>query len=121
MNTPLPSIPNGGRLGIAEIPVLGLDAFRETVARQVEGGSALSALFGAPAGGGIRLYAILAAADTGRLSVAASEELGGEYPALTPDCESLDVDANGTLDLIDFARLQNCFSGDVPADPLCGG
>lgn len=40
---------------------------------------------------------------------------------LTPDCESLDVDTNGTLDLIDFARLQNCFSGDFPADPLCAG
>lgn len=46
----------------------------------------------------------------------------GVVPApLTPDCEALDVDGNGALDMIDFARLQNCFSGDQPADPLCGG
>lgn len=45
----------------------------------------------------------------------------GPVPApLTPDCESLDADGNVLLDLRDFARLQNCFSGDQPANPLCG-
>lgn len=46
----------------------------------------------------------------------------GPVPSpISPECESLDIDSNGLLDLPDFARLQNCYSGDFPADPLCGG
>ncbi|MFA4874113.1 MAG: hydrogenase [bacterium] len=87
MIAPLLSISNVGRASLDEIPVLDIEAFREVVLQYVEGGAALSALFGVPARRGIRLYAVLASRETGMLFVAASEEIVAEYPALTPDCE----------------------------------
>ena len=84
--TPAFFIPNGSAAPIDEIPLLPVAEFRESVLQGVENGARLASLFGSPSGGAVRLYAVLAWADTARLSVA-STKVADAYPALTPDCE----------------------------------
>jgi hypothetical protein len=38
-----------------------------------------------------------------------------------PDCDHVDIDGNGAIDLADVASIQRCFSGQASqADSLCG-
>lgn len=69
----------GVRTDLRDLPAVPLAAFRETIL----GGGRLVALFGAPAGGDVRLVAVLA----GRAELSAVSTLvRGAYPALTPEC-----------------------------------
>ena len=77
------SIHTGTLTGIGTVPQIPIDEFREAVIRQVSGGERIVALFGAPRGDGIRLFAIVSA--EGILSLN-STVVKGAYPALTPDC-----------------------------------
>lgn len=94
----LPTIRNGQRLDIAQVPVLGLAEFRREVVAGLKAGARLSALFGVPlerlstpspgvlAGdGNLRLFSVLAMETEGTLAVA-STVVGDSYQALTPDC-----------------------------------
>ena len=65
------------------VPQIPIGEFREAIIRQVSGGERIVALFGAPQGDGIRLFAIVSA--EGILSLT-STVVKDAYPALTPDC-----------------------------------
>ncbi len=39
----------------------------------------------------------------------------------SPECEPFDADGDGSIDLRDYAKFQNCASGEEFADPDCGG
>ncbi|MFA7249750.1 MAG: NADH-quinone oxidoreductase subunit C [Dehalococcoidia bacterium] len=69
----------------AEVPVLGMAAFRASVLDAVRSGQRLAALFAGPEQSERQLYAILADPDAHRLA-AVSTIPGDRYPALTPDC-----------------------------------
>lgn len=82
----MPQVRNSQPIAIAEIPVLSGDKFREQMRSQLASGSALSAMFGVPAGAhGIRIYAVTSDAANSKLAVFATD-VGDRYPALTPDC-----------------------------------
>ena len=75
---------NGEAVALADCPALSADAFAETLVGAVEAGSRLAALFATPwPGGGRRLLAVLADADTGVLRLAACPAADA-YPSLTP-------------------------------------
>lgn len=38
---------------------------------------------------------------------------------VNPECDHLDADFNGSIDLRDIAAFQICYSGSLPADPTC--
>ena len=58
--------------------------------------------------------------DTDDLQTMQSCETGPGL-SVTIDCDHLDVDMNGRVDLADFAQFQLCFSGpDTDAEPNCG-
>jgi hypothetical protein len=45
---------------------------------------------------------------------------GPQSAGVNPECDHLDVDFNGSIDLRDMAKFQNCYSGSVQlADPNC--
>jgi hypothetical protein len=45
---------------------------------------------------------------------------GPNSTGVSPECDHLDVDFDGSIDLSDLAKLQNCFSGpERLADPTC--
>src|SRR5690242_11678212 len=76
----------GETVRIAEIPLVDVAAFSQTVLDAVEGGSRIAALFGRPLDqSGVRLYAVLTTDEAGIWSVV-SADIGDEYPSLTPDC-----------------------------------
>ena len=71
---------------LASIPVLDVDAFRETVIAGVATGARLAALFASPVDGEAqRLTVVLAEPATHRLAVAHTL-VRGSYRALTPEC-----------------------------------
>lgn len=73
-------------LPLADVPVLGEGGFRKTLTSAVAGGARVVSLFGWPLpAGGAKLVAVLARDREGRLEALATE-VGGEYPALTPEC-----------------------------------
>jgi len=76
----------GAPVRFAQLPCVPVEAFRETVIRDVDRGARLAALFGleTPAGA-IELVAILAHAERGVLA-ALTTRPGAAYPALTPAC-----------------------------------
>jgi Ni,Fe-hydrogenase III large subunit len=80
------TIRNGEPCNIADVPVLSVSEFRDSVSRQVSAGARIAALFGRPGPGkSIRLCAVLAHGDTGMLTVL-SADVADSYPSLTPDC-----------------------------------
>jgi Ni,Fe-hydrogenase III large subunit len=76
-------IRNGQALALAEVPELPFAAFRAEILEQVRGGARLACLC---AGADLRLTAVLAEDDAGRLTVARTLLDGPAYAALTPDC-----------------------------------
>jgi hypothetical protein len=93
-----PTVRNGQKLDLRDIPVLPLPEFRDAVVKAVRAGARISALFGvpmatpsaqaanaAPAGSAIRMFAVLTREAEGTLAVA-STSLSDSYSALTPDC-----------------------------------
>ena len=78
-------IHNGCAVPVGSVPVAAFDAFREAVLCATEAGGRLSALFAAPAGDGLRLWAVLADDLQGDLAVACAD-VGDTYPSLTPFC-----------------------------------
>ena len=46
---------------------------------------------------------------------------GPTTATVSPECDHLDGDQDGDIDMRDYARFQRCFSGDdITADPTCG-
>ena len=76
---------NCGRARLRDIPEMPMTAFRESILQAARGGGRIASLFGAPEGGGLRLFAVIAHPDEGELSVS-SAAAGESYPSLTPDC-----------------------------------
>jgi Ni,Fe-hydrogenase III large subunit len=71
---------------IKQIPVIGINEFRNSVIELVASGKRLVSFFAAPTESGLlRLYAVLADDNTGKLSVLSSQ-VSDRYPSLTPDC-----------------------------------
>jgi Ni,Fe-hydrogenase III large subunit len=77
---------NGVALPLARLPEVPFAAFRRAVVERVAEGHRLAALFAAPAGSAVLLYAVLADDPAARLEVARCRLPGDAYPALTPDC-----------------------------------
>ncbi len=77
---------NGDVGAIHDVPVLPVQAFRDTVLQAVDEGARLSSFFGyLEDANTLRLHAVLARNAHGVLEVLATEP-GEVYPALTPDC-----------------------------------
>jgi Ni,Fe-hydrogenase III large subunit len=87
MSTGTPnSIGNSDTLALGDIPLLGLDDFREQVLESCKNNGRIAALFGQLAGGSnVRLFAVLANDAAGQLTLC-STETNGQYLALTPAC-----------------------------------
>ena len=83
--TLLPTMRNAEAIPTAEIPVMAVREFRESVIIEVAAGSRIIAFFGQPVAHGIRLYAVLARDESGTLALL-STEVNDSYPSLTPDC-----------------------------------
>jgi Ni,Fe-hydrogenase III large subunit len=77
---------NGQRMAMRDVPVLGVDEFRDVVVAGIGEGARLAALFGYPQGGErVGLMAVLAHGSEAVLSVS-STIVTDAYPALTPEC-----------------------------------
>jgi Ni,Fe-hydrogenase III large subunit len=82
----LARVPHVATIALADIPNVGIDAFRDLILEDTAMGGRLSALFGQGGNGQtVRLYAVLNHAVDGTISVVATD-VGDEYPSLTPDC-----------------------------------
>jgi Ni,Fe-hydrogenase III large subunit len=69
-----------------QIPVVGINEFRNFVIEQVEAGKRIASLFAAPSGPHrLHLFAVLADDNAGNLSVL-STEVSEKFPSITPDC-----------------------------------
>ncbi|MCX8156518.1 MAG: NADH-quinone oxidoreductase subunit C [Verrucomicrobiae bacterium] len=87
MKTPGCRIANGGIVAAAAIPEATVTEFRQRICEAVAGGARLAALFGLPGEAeALRLMAVLAHDQEGRLELLGSAPVGEKYPALTPDC-----------------------------------
>ncbi|MGO8704515.1 MAG: hydrogenase [Candidatus Brocadiia bacterium] len=84
MSSMLP-LQNGRAVPLAELPVVGMAEFRDSVLAATASGARIVSLFGQPQGSGVRLYAVLTGREGATLS-ALSADAGASYPALTPDC-----------------------------------
>jgi len=81
---------SGQHMAVADVPVLPMDVFRDSVLRSIAKNARIAAFFGVPAGGnGLRLYGVLANDSSGALSVGAAE-VEKSYPSLTPECPQAD-------------------------------
>jgi len=83
VTAPVP-LTNGHPVRLADVPRLEVPAFRGQVLDELRAGGFLSAYFGTPAGDRVRVYAVISYPARGTLS-AACADVGGDYPALTPD------------------------------------
>ncbi len=79
-------VANGAAVPFGDLPRLDLGAFREAVAGAPSRGRRVSALFGAPRGEALGLYAVLADDDAGLLECLWTELEGDEFPSMTPEC-----------------------------------
>jgi Ni,Fe-hydrogenase III large subunit len=78
----LRTLRNGDSLPLKAVPVVGIDEFRRTL---LDVRARVAALFGRPAAGDkVRLTAVLAHGDAGRLSILATD-VKDAYPSLTPE------------------------------------
>jgi Ni,Fe-hydrogenase III large subunit len=85
-NLSMPRTHNSESIRLAEVPVLSVNEFRGSILEAIQNGARLAALFGfAPAGGMMRLMAVLAYEGEGTLGLC-STKVRKSYPALTPDC-----------------------------------
>ena len=80
---PFVLVRNGQALPLAEVPDLGLAAFREAIILGVQSGWRLACLC---ADGDLRLFAILADDTQGRLKAGRTRLDRPAYPSLTPEC-----------------------------------
>jgi Ni,Fe-hydrogenase III large subunit len=76
---------NAEAVPTADIPVMAIKEFRESVITEVAAGSRIVAFFGQPAAHSVRLYAVLARDESGTMALL-STEVDDAYPSLTPDC-----------------------------------
>jgi len=83
--TPAKTLPNGGTILLADVPVLSGAEFRQYVVGGTRSGARVVAMFGAPADEGVRLFALLAWKDRGLLSISATD-VQDRYASLTPEC-----------------------------------
>lgn len=84
------NLQNGSRAPLAELPVCSVADFRTTVLDAIDGGCRIMSFFGLPAArDGVQLVALLANDGKGVASAVSTVIIGGEYPALTPDCPQL--------------------------------
>ncbi|WP_243288376.1 NADH-quinone oxidoreductase subunit C [Geothrix terrae] len=83
MNADLPSLRNGQRLPLREVPELPIREFREAILRRVQEGDRLACLC---ADFDLHLYAVLADDAGQALRVLRTKLDAPCYPALTPDC-----------------------------------
>lgn len=88
MSTKPCMIANGGAVAEADVPEMSVTEFRRRLLEATAGGARLSALFGMPEEGTphVRLFAVLAQDQAGRLELCRSTPLSDSYPALTPEC-----------------------------------
>ena len=71
---------------LADIPVVEIGVFRNSIIDEVAQGARLSALFGRPQSPQTtRLYAVLTSASTSTIALVTTD-VQSSYPALTPDC-----------------------------------
>jgi Ni,Fe-hydrogenase III large subunit len=86
--TDFPTIKNGGRLALKDIPELEFNAFRsQVIDRVVAGESTVFSFFGTEEQGKIALYIVLGVANNGELQIAKTL-VDKDYPSLTPDAPS---------------------------------
>jgi Ni,Fe-hydrogenase III large subunit len=81
----LSRIPHTNSVRLAEIPCVEISAFRSCVLDEVAHGGRIAALFGMPRGAGVRMYAIIAHAVNGTISIAATDA-PERFASLTPEC-----------------------------------
>jgi Ni,Fe-hydrogenase III large subunit len=76
---------NAEAVRATDIPLVTIKEFRDSVIAEVSCGSRIVSFFGQPAGGAVRLYAVLARDESGTLALLAADA-ENSYPSLTPDC-----------------------------------
>lgn len=82
-----PQLHNGGFVPLIDVPFLDFAEFRETIISEVGPSARLAAFFGQPiAGGGLRLFAVLARHEEGVLCPLATDLHEDAFASLTPDC-----------------------------------
>ncbi|MBN1568009.1 MAG: NADH-quinone oxidoreductase subunit C [Acidobacteria bacterium] len=81
----LRSTRNAEATPVADIPLVSIREFRDSVIGEVSAGARIVAFFGHPAGRAVRLNAVLAHDESGTLGLI-SAEAEESYPSLTPDC-----------------------------------
>src|SRR5689334_6921914 len=90
MNSPnqLADLVNGRAIGLAEIPEMAVEDFREAILFGVESGQRVSSFFGAPADqpDAVRLYVVLADDRQARLRLAKTTIHPDNFESMTPDC-----------------------------------
>jgi Ni,Fe-hydrogenase III large subunit len=86
MNTKLLVLANGAAVPLADVPRIEQDELRAVVMHARKNGRRVSALFGAPRGGGLALYLVLADDDTGMLECGWTALQGDEFESMTPEC-----------------------------------
>ncbi|MDA1053738.1 MAG: NADH-quinone oxidoreductase subunit C [Planctomycetota bacterium] len=76
---------NGKPVALADVPVVPMEVFRETLKEQLaRTSSELSALFGVPVDSeGVRVYAVVSDGASSEITICATD-VGQRYPALTP-------------------------------------
>ena len=80
------ALANGSAVPLSQVPRLTLDDFRAAVISTRTRRRRVSALFGAPQGDRIALYAVLADDDEGLLECAVTVLDEDHYPSMTPEC-----------------------------------
>jgi len=89
MTSTLLAIANGSAVPLSQVPRLELGAFREAVIGARTGGRRVSALFGAPRGETLALFAVLADDERGSIECAWTSVTGNRFPSMTPECHEV--------------------------------
>lgn len=85
-------VENGEAIAVADVPLLGADAFRAFLLSGIAGGSRVAALFAhpretaTPSKAATEIWVVLAEAETASLAFARRSVEGGSFPSLTPAC-----------------------------------
>ncbi|MCF6206573.1 MAG: NADH-quinone oxidoreductase subunit C, partial [Sulfurovum sp.] len=79
---------HGAAIALSELPRLKFSLFRESLLEEVAAHARVASFFGHPTDEGLELFAILAHDWQEELSLLRTQ-VGGSYPALTPDCPQL--------------------------------
>jgi len=86
MNGPLLPRRNGEAVGLANVPLVPLDAFRRTILDAVHDDCRIASLFGRQAERGIELIALLADDSTSELGFVRTRLTEDRFESLTPEC-----------------------------------